>query len=74
MVGVAIFAAGLLVGYIAGRCYWRVRSFCGHVYWHRKLGICWRYVPTGYRENRGGTISDFCQRCGHPAGYHHNLK
>ena len=40
------------------------------IYFHLKHKICFRYKPTGYRETRDGTNSDFCQRCGHPAGYH----
>jgi hypothetical protein len=31
--------------------------------------VC-EYVPTGYRETRNGTNSDFCRACGDPAGYH----
>jgi len=48
------------------RIYGHLRS----VYWHLRLGICFQYLPTGIRENRNGTVSDFCQRCGHPYGYH----
>ena len=34
-----------------------------------RMGICFRYLE-GPRENRNGTISNFCLRCGHPYGYH----
>ncbi len=32
--------------------------------------VCPGYVRTGILENRGGTVSDFCQECGEPRGYH----
>lgn len=30
------------------------------------------YEGHGYTENREGTISDFCKKCGDPCGYHNN--
>ena len=61
-----IFLSGLLIGWYAPRAY----GFCINVYYKLKHGICFRYLPTGNLENRDGTISDFCRRCGHPEGYH----
>lgn len=66
LLGLTVFLAGLLCGLATPRA----RYFVRKVYIHRKYGICWNYQPTGYRENRNGTYSDFCKRCGHPAGYH----
>jgi hypothetical protein len=34
------------------------------------LTFCEGFVGTGRRENRQGTISEFCTRCGDPHGYH----
>lgn len=63
-------AVAFTAGVIAGRVYPRLWGFARKVYWHRKRGICWRYKSTGCLENRDGTVSYFCSRCGHPFGYH----
>lgn len=34
-----------------------------------KMTLC-EYEATGRIENRGGTVSDFCRKCGEPCGYH----
>lgn len=47
-----------------------VRALVHYIYWSFKVPTCWRYLPTGYRETRRGTNSDFCRRCAQPAGYH----
>ena len=33
-------------------------------------GFCIPFDGTGYVENRDGTISEFCVKCGKPRGYH----
>ena len=63
-------ALSFCVGCILGRVSFRVQGFARNVYYHTTLGICWRYRPSGYRQLRDGTVSDFCLRCGHSAGYH----
>lgn len=35
-----------------------------------RIGACSHYVATGRIEWRAGTLSDFCQRCGHARGTH----
>lgn len=67
---ILLWLLAVAVAFLAGLYAPRARCFASKVYWHTKLGICWRYLPTGYRETRNGTNSDFCRRCGHPAGYH----
>lgn len=32
--------------------------------------VCYCYQPSGFVENRHGTVSDFCLLCGQPADYH----
>lgn len=59
--GAAAYLLGLYTPYICGL--WR------SVYWHWKGGICFRY-QWGPREVRNGTSSNFCRRCGQPAGSH----
>jgi hypothetical protein len=60
------FVVGLLVAIYVPQFYRLGRSA-----WSKwRMGICFHYQPTGYRETRDGTNSDFCRRCGHPAGYH----
>lgn len=66
----AITCIALLGAWTLGFYTRRIYGLCSKIYWHRKLKICWRYKATGRRENRDGTVSDFCQRCGHPYGYH----
>lgn len=61
---------GIVTGFVWGFYARRIYGFGQKVYWHTKIGTCWRYQPTGYRETRNGTNSDFCRRCGQPAGYH----
>lgn len=39
-------------------------------YWHLKTGTCFRFKGTGKRENRDGTVSEYCIRCNQPRGYH----
>ena len=65
-----IWAAVAVAAYIAGLKTHRTYGLARHVYYHLKHGICFRYKPTGYIETRDGTVSDFCQKCGHPHGYH----
>lgn len=64
----------VIAAYLMGLKTLRLYGYVRYLYYHLKLGICFRYLPTGKRETRGGTRggtrSDFCQRCGHPAGYH----
>lgn len=67
VVVMSITAGVYLLGFWTCRIYGELQ----HVYYHLKLGICFRYKATGRREYRAGTVSDFCQRCGQPAGYHH---
>lgn len=66
MTEIVLIAVGFLAGFYAKRIYQVCRSIRSHF----KYGVCFRYRPTGKREWREGTISDFCRRCGHPAGYH----
>lgn len=63
-------AIGCFGGIVSTRLYLWLEPRCISAYRKWRAGICLRYLPTGVRENRDGTISDFCQRCGHPAGYH----
>jgi hypothetical protein len=37
-----------------------------------KMLLC-EFQGTGYCENRGGTISEFCVKCGDPYGYHNGF-
>lgn len=60
------FLIGWLFGFYTRRAYGIARA----VFFKLKIGVCFRYKPTGFRVNRNGTVSDFCQRCGHPQGYH----
>lgn len=60
----------LTIGFVLGFYIRRLYGFARDIYWHLKVGTCFRYQATGYRETRGGTNSDFCRRCGQPAGYH----
>jgi len=60
----------LAAAYLAGLWTPRIYGFLRHVYLHLKHGICFRFKGTGRRELRMGTLSEFCQRCGHPHGYH----
>jgi hypothetical protein len=58
-------AAGVFVGWNARHWWWQItvayRAMTG--------GPCLRY-RFGPREERNGTSSNFCLRCGHPAGSH----
>lgn len=69
MVTVAWMSA-VVLAFLAGLFTPRMMAFAKKVYWHTKLGICWRYQSSGRLELRNGTYSDFCLRCGHPRGYH----
>ena len=60
----ALFVAGLVIGHWCLRWIRILRGFIRR----RQIGICESYSPHGYRETRNGTNSDFCRRCGHPAG------
>ena len=60
----------IVFAFLCGRGSWRLQGAIRSAYYRHKHGICNNYMPTGRRENRKGTISDFCVRCGHPAGAH----
>jgi len=59
-----------LVGFATGLHVRRILKVIAHSYGLWKHGVCFRYKPSGVRENRNGTVSDFCLRCGNPGGYH----
>lgn len=61
---------GSVCGIISTRFYLWAEPRVIRAYRKWKAGICFRYQPTGIIENRDGTISDFCRKCGHPYGYH----
>lgn len=64
-----VFVIGA-ISFILGRYSFRIQGFVGKVYYYHKHKICWHYRGTGKLENRNGTVSEFCVRCGHPYGYH----
>jgi hypothetical protein len=68
--GLLWFSAGLIIGGLAGWYAPRAYGLARTVYYNLKVGVCFHYRPTGRYETRKGTMSDFCRKCGHPAGYH----
>lgn len=59
-----------VIAYILGFYSRRIYAIGMSAYRKLKYGTCFRYLPTGRLEDRNGTMSDFCRRCGQPAGYH----
>lgn len=64
--GFASFFLGLAVATYGPRVARKFRLFLAHL----RYGVCFQYRGKGYRETIDGTNSEFCRRCGHPAGYH----
>lgn len=62
-------AAIFFIGFAVGLHFRRARCLITSAWRKYRMGICFRYLP-GPREWRGGTLSNFCLRCGHPGGYH----
>jgi len=60
----------LLIGFWVGRYWPRHWRFINNGWLKYKMGICFKYEGKGSRETIDGTNSEFCRKCGHPAGYH----
>ncbi len=60
----------LLIGFWVGRYWLSHWYFIKSALLKYKIGICFKYEGKGYNETIDGTYSEFCRKCGHPAGYH----
>jgi len=70
MTELLIAALFSLIGYWVG-AYWPKHWHWIRSVWRKyRMGICFNYRGKGHIENINGTLSDYCQNCGHPAGYH----
>ena len=66
MIEIVLFIVGLIIGRYGPHWLWLVRVSAKMI----DLGICFRYRGRGYMETIDGTMSEFCDRCGHCYGYH----